>query len=108
MPQIGFDNEEFVVSYDMNLYQQCLDHFDSILENEQQEWEKAVNERAEKIPDNRTREDFMDFISEEYGDRKEFHSILLNSFFAASFAMFEHRLNHICYRAKDASGNPFR
>ena len=107
MPYVEFDHEEFVVSYDMNLYHQCLDHFDSLLENEHQEWEKAVDERAQNIPDKRTREDFLDFISEEYGERIEFHSILLNSFFAASFAMFEHRLYQLCCRAKNDSGNPF-
>ena len=38
-------------------------------------------------------------MSEDYIDRVAFRYILLNSFFAASFATFEHRLYQLCYRA---------
>ena len=99
MPSISFDHEEFVVDYQMNLIQRYLDHLEPLFEEEFLQWDNAVEERAQNISDETNRQEFYDYMSEDYIDRVAFRYILLNSFFAASFATFEHRLYQLCYRA---------
>ncbi len=100
MPRVSFDNQAFVVDYEMGLLHRSLDHIESLLENDYQELDSAVNVRAEKIADEKEREEFRDYVADEFADRSGCRAILLNSFFAASFATFEHRLYRICYRAQ--------
>ena len=45
--------------------------------------------------------------SDEYHERMEFRAILMNSFFSASFALFENQLLRICRSAQRNSGSPF-
>ena len=45
------------------------------------------------------------YDEEERGE--QFKGILFNSFFLASFALFEHKLQTICRRAQAAMGSPF-
>lgn len=89
----------------MRLFHRCLGHVDSSLEDEFQEWENAVKSRAQTIADEEGQRDFLDYMSEEFAERSEFGFIFLNSFFAASFAEFEHSLYQLCYSAQADSKN---
>lgn len=101
MPSISFDHEEFVVDYQMNIFRQYLIHLETLFEDEFRNWDDAVETRAQKIPDETDRQEFYDYMSEDYFERLAFRHILLNSFFAASFAMFEHRLCQHCYHIQN-------
>ena len=100
MPLISFDHQEFVVDYRMGLFHRCLGHMESLLDQEFLQWDNAVKTRAQTISDERGQQDFWDYMSEEFAERSEFGYIFLNSFFATSFAEFEHRLYQLCYRAQ--------
>ena len=101
MPSISFDHEEFVVDYQMGLFRRYLDHIETLLEGDFLEWDESVRERAQEFSDDKERQEFLDYMSEDFADRSEFRYILFNSFFVASFALFEHRLYQLCYRAQE-------
>ena len=103
--QMGFYH--YIVSYNMDLYRRCLGHCEALLQEEFQKWEKDWLETADDFEDEHTRHQFYEFVNSEHGERLEFQSILLSSFFAASFAMFEHELVGFCRRAKRESNTPF-
>ncbi len=105
MPLISFDHEEFVVDYRMGLFHRCLGHMESLLDQEFRQWDNAVQERIQTISDEQGQQHFLDYVSEEFAERSEFGFIVLNSFFAASFAEFEHRLFQLCYRAQKDSNS---
>ena len=92
--------DEFVVHRDL------LDLLDPQLDSLLRERKQVLIEAAESIEEAVQDElYFLLYDEEERGER--FKNILFNSFFAASFALFEHKLRTICQQAQTAMGSPF-
>ena len=99
--------ERFLISHKWELHSRFLDILDPHLEKTLQDWQQAVEQQAQQIDDDDARNDFYEFHSDEYLEHMEFRVILMNSFFSASFALFENQLMRICQSAKRKSGSPF-
>ena len=55
----------------------------------------------------RNTEQLYALLGGEESRGEEFKTILFNSLFAASFALFEHKLYAVCRQVQQATGNPF-
>ena len=97
----------YAISHNMDLYRRCFGHCEKLLQEELQEWEESWRDTAAHVEDEMTRAELELFLCDEHEERQEFQSILVNSFFAASFALFEHELVGFSERARRASNNPF-
>lgn len=105
---IGWNEaERFLISHKWELHSRFLDLLDPHLEKTLQDWQQAVEQQARQIDDEDERNEFYEFHSDEYHEHMEFRVILMNSFFSASFALFENQLMRICQSAKLKSGSPF-
>ena len=111
MPRIGFNQDlnELTISLRMETHRNLLDLIDQQMDNDltslAQESERTTRQIEEEK--NHTYMDYRDHLAEQYVEREEFKGIFLNSFFAASFALFEHELVHICDRAQGDVNIPF-
>lgn len=99
--------EEVSISYEWEVLNSYLEFLESHLVETLRDWEQTIDQEAQKIDDEYERDDFYDFHSDEYYQRLSFRGILMNSFFLASFALFENQLMRICERAQRNSGSPF-
>ena len=105
---IGWDEAEwFLMSHRWELHSRFLDLVEPHLENTLRDWEQAIEQQAQQIDDEEARDEFYEFHSDEYHERLEFRGILMNSFFSASFALFENQLIRICRSAQRNGGSPF-
>ena len=106
--RVGLSKVEwFLESYRWELHSRFLDLVEPHLESTLREWEQAIEQQAQEIDDEDERAEFYEFHSDEYRERLEFKSILMNSFFSASFALFENQLIAICQSAQRDSASRF-
>ena len=98
--------EDLVIIDQWAMYSRLLDLLDPHLEQVLQDWQQEVEQQAEGIEDEDTRNEFYEFHSEEYHEQMEFRVILMNALFVSSFASFEHQLMWICHFAERNSGSP--
>ena len=99
--------EETVISYEWELQSRYLNLLEPYLAKTLQDWDQAIEQQAQQIDDEGERSEFYDFHSDEYHDHLGLRVILMNSFFQASFALFENQLMRICRRAQRNCGSPF-
>ncbi len=105
---IGWDEgERFLISHRWELHSRFLDLVEPHLEDTLRDWEQTIEQQAQQIDDEDARDEFYEFHSDEYHERLEFRGILMNSFFSASFALFENQLMRICRSAQRKCGSPF-
>ena len=99
--------EEDLLSYQWELHSRYLDSLEPYLANTLRDWEQAIEQQAQQIDNEDQRSEFYDFHSDEYLEHLGFRSILMNSFFLASFALLENQLMRICKSVQRHSGSPF-
>ncbi len=107
MPTIELGLDSGLIRYNFDLYAGFMALLEPHVEGTLQDWTQAVERQAQQIKDEDERSIFYEFHSEEYAERQQFRYILMNSFFSASFALFEHHLLRICENARRRSKNPF-
>ena len=95
----------YIITDKMDLYRRCLEHCESLLQDDLEKWERDWLETTNDFEDEYTRNQFDQFVHGEHADRLEFQSIVLSTFFLAAFAMFEHELIGFCRRAKQHSNS---
>ena len=88
----------FLMSLDDHISGDIHD-LESILLN----WEQTIEQEHDEVQ----RETFREFHEDEYYDFQQIKAILLNSFFTASYALFEHHLTRLCQSAKRRRKTPF-
>ena len=88
-------------------YQSLLALLDEELQARLSEREEGLREASESAESLAMQIDLEMVIADEGIEGEKFRSILFNSFFAASFALFEHKLSTICLQVQGASGTPF-
>lgn len=88
----------FLMSLDDHISGDIHD-LESILLN----WEQPIEQEHDEVQ----RETFREFHEDEYYDFQQIKAILLNSFFTASYALFEHHLTRLCQSAERRRKTPF-
>ena len=101
------EGERILISHKWEIHSRFLDLVEPHLEKTLRDWEQAVEQHAQQIDEEEARAEFYEFHSDEYHERMEFGVILMNSFFSASFALFENQLLWMCRSAQRHSGSPF-
>lgn len=99
--------EETIISYEWDLQSRYLNLLEPYLADTLRDWMQAIEQKAQQIDDEGERDEFYDFYSDEYHEHLELGGILMNSFFQASFALFENQLMRICRKAQQNCGSPF-
>ena len=66
-----------------------------------------MKDAAKSTEEEAVQDELYSLLYDEEDRWGQFKNILFNSFFAASFALFEHKLRNICERAQTAMGSPF-
>lgn len=98
---------EFWLVNEFGVHRDLLDLLDpqleSLLRDRKQVWIDAARSTAEEV----VQDELYSLVYEEEERGEQFKNILFNSFFTASFALFEHKLQTICQRAQTAMGSPF-
>ena len=93
--------DEFVVHRDL------LDLLDPQLDSLLRERKQVLIEAAESTEVEGVQEEIYGLLYDEDNRGEKFKNILFNSFFVASFALFEHKLRDICQRVQTAMGSSF-
>lgn len=102
------DLERMFLSGTWKLYRRFLDLVEPHLATDWQDLVRAIERQAQQIDDERAREHFYEIhVVDEYLEHQELRVILMHSFFAASFALFENQLLQVCKSAQQKCGNPF-
>ena len=107
MPGISLALDDMFIQYKISTYSRLLDLVDRQLDKDFVEWEQESQAALAKIEDLDAYMFYSDSLTDEYIQRGEFKAIFLHSFFAASFASFEHELLLSCERVQKASDSPF-
>ena len=107
MPTIKFGWYEFVISHRVSTYRNLLELVDRQLEKDLSELAQEVEKAASELEDDFGRSEYPEYLIEVYLEREEYKGIFLNSFFASSFALFEHELVQVCEWARTTTKNPF-
>ena len=97
--------EKDSLSHEWELLSRYLDLLDRYLTDTLRDWEQDIEQQAQQIDNEGQRIEFYDFHSDEYHEHLSFRGTLMNSFFLASFALFENQLMRICWRAQRDCGN---
>ena len=98
--------ENMLITHQWKRHRQFLSLLEPQLDDVVRDWELAIQEQAEQIDDDK-RDEFYEFLSDEYHDMEHHRSILTNSFFTASFALFEYHLTWLCSHVQQRHNNPF-
>ena len=97
---------EFWLIDEFGVHRNLLDLLDPQLDRLLLERQNVLKEAAESTEGDEQHE-LYSLLDDEEDIGEQFKNILFNSFFAASFALFEHKLRTICQRAQTAMGSPF-
>ena len=99
--------EHMLITHEWNRHRQLL----SLLEPQWAEvvtdWKHTIDQQAQQIEDDDQRDEFYHFYLDDYRDMQQHKIILMNSFFTASFALFEYHLTWLCSHVQQRHGIPF-
>lgn len=99
--------EHMVISHDWNRHRQFLELLEPDLDEVVHDWRQELDRQARQIEDKEQRDEFYHFYSDDYHDMRRHSVILMNSFFLASFALFEYHLTWLCDHAQQRHDSPF-
>ena len=72
-----------------------------------QEWEQDIDQKADRLEDKELLDEFYEIWAEDNFVMQQHKVILMNSFFSASFALFEYQLTWLCNDVKRDKGSAF-
>ena len=99
--------EQMLISHDWDRYRKFLDLLEPHLDEELHDWEQEIEQQALGIEDLDQRDEFYHLYLDDYHILKQHKVILMNSFFSASYALFEYHLTRLCNQAKRHHRSPF-
>lgn len=95
--------ESWLIQYEWRIYRRFLNslegHVSGIL--------RDIDQMLDREDDEARREFLRERNEDYYTDFYQFKTILLNSFFTASYALFEHHLTRLCQSAERRRKTPF-
>ena len=100
MPEIKFEWNEFIIASKFDVYRKLLDSVVQQMEKDLVELAQRVERVAIQPENDPGRDDYRDYLAEEYLEIEGIEGIFLHAFFASSFALFEHELMRVCERAR--------
>ena len=95
--------ESWLIRYEWKIYRRFLDSLEDHVSGELLDLEQII----EREDDEERRDLLIELNEDHYTDFLQFKVILLNSFFTASYALFEHHLTRLCQSAKRRRKTPF-
>ena len=98
---------EFWLVNEFGVHRDLLDLLDPQLDSLLRDRKQVLIDAAESTEVEAVQEELYSLLYDEAERGEQFKNILFNSFFAASFALFEHKLQNICQRAQTATGSLF-
>ena len=98
---------QLVFSYEWRRLRAFLELTETQLDEFVHNWQEALDQEAEKIEDEYAKDDFYHFYLDEHHDLLQHKTFLMNSFFAASFTLFEHQLTWLCDHVQRRNESPF-
>ena len=107
MQRNSFSGAEWRLTSEFELYRSLLALLDQELHSRMRERREVLEGAIDSTQDEEIQIELDLIISDEGVEGEKFKSILFNSLFVASFALFEHKLSTICQGAQQTSGTPF-
>ena len=107
MPRVEFGLYELSISFKMDSYRRLLDSVNQQMDKDLTDLGLEAERAGQAEEGDDSQIDYRDYLSEEYLEREMLKGIFLHSFFASSFALFEHELVRICERARRDAKSPF-
>lgn len=98
---------EVRISQELEVHRGFLDLLEPVVESALKYWQEEAEVQAVRIEDPEQQGAYSAFAADQQGEHERFKNILMNSFFASSFALFEHQVLRICYEAQTHSRTPF-
>ena len=98
---------EILISHDWDLYHRVLGFLEPRVDEALRDWDQNMELESLRISDEFPKEIISDILTDEYLDQLQFKVILMNSFFLASFALFENHLLRICESVQQHYRCPF-
>ena len=98
---------EIVITYDWDVYLGHLDRLVEHVDRDFEEWLEDKEYEAQRIHDEDMRDEFYMSNADEYHGHEQSRVVLINSFFLACVALFEHQMVQVCRRAQRQTNCPF-
>ena len=98
---------EFWIINEFDVHRNLLDLLDPQLDSLLRDRKQVLIDAAESTEVEAVQEELYSLLYDEEERGEQFKNILFNSFFSASFALFEDKLQKICQRAQTATGSLF-
>ena len=99
--------QKWMMERDWQMYSRFLGLMKPRIEETIQAWQQEVDGELERIKDPESKDVFLDLSIDEFHELSELRALLMNSFFSASYALFEHQLTKICEIARKYAESPF-
>ena len=104
--KLGSGFQDFMVSSEWKLHRDFLGSMETQLDTFVHEWQERLDNQAQQIEDEFERDEFYNFFLDDYHEMRQYKVIFMNSFFASSFALFEHQLKRLCDFVQPSRGIP--
>lgn len=99
--------EHMLITHDWSRHRKFLDLLEPYLAEVVHDWGQELDRQARQIDDEEQRDEFYHFHIDDYHDMTQHRVILMNSFFTASFALFEYHLTWLCGHVQQSRDIPF-
>ena len=98
---------EYAFTYEFSVHRSFLVLLESLLTESLDEFQMDMTATASLEEDEALRESLFDFLRDQEERGEQYKGILFNSFFSASFALFESKMMLICSQVKRDVGSQF-
>ena len=98
---------EWVFTSEFEVQLELLDVLDEALDASLANIQQGLRTAVGSVEDEEEYAELYALLGGEESRGEEFKTILFNSLFAASFALFEHKLSAVCRQVQKAAGSPF-
>ena len=88
--------EQSLTLHEIERLRRFLNMLGPQIQKSRQDWERKIKQQASQIQDSEERDEFLDFLSDEYWEFEEYERILRNSFLVMVYAFLEARLGWFC------------
>ena len=107
IPRDQWSFYEWILTSEFEVHLDLLDSMDQGLDETLRNVQENLRWAVSSAKDEEEYQEQYAMLNAEEARGEEFESILFNSLFSASFALFEHKLSAICNQAQQVAGNPF-
>ena len=95
------------INHDWELHGRVLEFLERRVNEALCEWNHTLEQKALLFSEELPPDTIADIFSDEYFDQMQFKTIVMNSFFSASFTLFESHLLEICKEVQTRYKSPF-